>query len=76
MRGLAYRRHQIERFKNKRKDHWGGVIFDKDQYDQQESDRMIGMCVTTPAPCSCEGCGNHDRRIYGPPINELIQPSI
>lgn len=44
----AIRRYHYKRLKYNRKKYWFAG----------KSEKYLGMCVTTPSPCSCYMCGN------------------
>lgn len=55
-RGIAWTRHHRARLANKRK---GYFVF---QYVcPEDSDRLLGILVSTPKACSCWMCGNPRR---------------
>ena len=56
MRGLAYRRHQVDRIRRKRLSYYGGW--------PREDDRIAGLLVHTATLCSCPFCGN-PRKWFG-----------
>ncbi|AYV15905.1 hypothetical protein EEY24_22365 [Shewanella algae] len=60
----ALRRHHQQRLQCVRKRYWGSVA--------GNSVKALGICVTTPCPCSCYLCG-HQRKICGPKASEIRQ---
>jgi hypothetical protein len=56
MRGLAFRRHQLDRLRKKRKRYYGGWA--------GESKRNEGIVLSTPKLCSQPCCGN-PRKWFG-----------
>jgi hypothetical protein len=61
MRGLAFRRAQERRKKQKVKQYHGGW--------SGSSPRATGLAARSPQMCSCRGCGNR-RKYEGPTIQE------
>lgn len=55
----AVRRHHRYRLKKNRRFHWGCDLSDR-------SDRIRGMLINTPTPCSCYGCGNQRHNPFAP----------
>ena len=53
----ALRRHHRERLKRKRASYWLGYTWPMDE-------RLLGMVVSTPHPCSSYCCGN-PRKWFG-----------
>lgn len=56
----AIRRHHYQRLKRNRRAYWHVDL----------TPREIGMVVTTPHPCSCAGGCGHQRKVYGPTVQE------
>ena len=67
MRGLAYRRAQRQRFRNRFRKAvaccWGSGL------TPERREHLVRKFAETRKPCSCEGCGNQ-RRYVGAPIRE------
>ncbi len=69
------RRHHRERLKKKRKDYWAmGFNRDHDQLEPEVEEKLMGMIVNTPHPCSKMCCGNK-RQYEGSPMREKRQPN-
>lgn len=64
MRGIAFRRHKREKAKAKAKK----IAND---WRVNPSPKRIGMIATTPAPCSCDMCGNPRRHWKQKTIQEI-----
>ena len=63
VRDRSWRRAQRERLKHKRKHYWMGHA--------GSDDRMLGIVVDTPRPCSCIMCGNPRRHFGQRSVQEL-----
>lgn len=59
----AVRRHHKKRISKNREKYWGRDI--------SNNERLMGMVVKTPTPCSCHQCGNQ-RKISGPTRKEKL----
>lgn len=59
----AERRHHYYRLRNKRKNYWIS--------SSAKDDRMLGILVSTPKPCSRPVCCGNKRQVYGPTFQEL-----
>ncbi|MBC8427270.1 MAG: hypothetical protein H8D97_00070 [Proteobacteria bacterium] len=70
----AIRRHHKERLKRTRRNYWA-MDWNR-KYNQLEvENKLIGIVINTPHPCSKMCCGNQ-RQYEGSPIRELRQPNI
>lgn len=86
----AVRRHHYERLKKKRRNYWGGKLnpdahwfkwikylheYGDTEEERGRLNRLIGIAVNTPTPCSEYCCGN-PRKHYGMKSRQEVMGDI
>lgn len=70
MRGIAYRRYQLQRRKKRMR---SIIRIQWRRYDLADDPALIGIMANTPCRCSCPFCGNPRRHFHQKTRKELVQ---
>lgn len=76
-RGIAYRRQQIKKRKNKWRSiitHWHSYL--RGYYSDDDVPAVVGVMAQTPCRCSCPYCGNERKWFHRKSRDELVEDEI